>query len=298
MSALPPSEAARDDDAPLHALSSDEIVARFDDAEASITQSLIHARGAIVALGEAMGEAFARGGRVISVGAGTSGRLACLDAAEWPPTFGVSSDRVVPVLAGGETALREAVEGAEDDRPAGAAAIDRLGVHAHDLVVGLTASGTTPFVHAALEAADRRHATVALVTTHPAPPLTVNQEAIVVSVESGPEIVAGSTRLKAATATHRVLQRASVICAVRQGWVYEGRMVEMRPTNVKLRRRARAMVVELGGVSEGAAADLLAAADDDIKVALVCARRGCDVVTARDALAEVGRHLDRLAEFA
>ena len=270
----------------------------FESSDDQLARALSAVRGEIRALGALYAKTLRSTGRVVLTGAGTSGRLAFLDAAEWPPTFGIEPGRVIARIAGGPTAFERAVEGAEDVGSAGAALVDELALDAADLLVGISASGSAKFVAAAVATAARRGAATARLTcatppawpaqfpgeTPPAPPLDI-------TLPLGAELVAGSTRLSAATGTHRVLQRASVLCALELGWIYRGRMVEMRPTNQKLRRRAAAIVAELSGRSEEEARTALASAHDDIKVAILTLVAGVDRETADAELAGVGRNL-------
>lgn len=222
-------------------------------------------------------------GRVLYVGAGTSGRLGALDAAELPPTFGISPSRVRALVAGGARALRGAVEGAEDDAAAGAQAIRRARVDRGDLVIGLSASGRTPFVHGALREARRRGARTALVTSNPGAAAPVDLRVV---LDTGPELLAGSTRLKAGTATKMALNAVSTAALMSLGKVYAGRMVDVRPTNRKLRARALEMVEELTGLSAAAARRLLADAGGSPKVALAMHLGGRSRREAESALAE------------
>jgi N-acetylmuramic acid 6-phosphate etherase len=212
-----------------------------------------------------------RGGRLVYVGAGTSGRLGALDAAECPPTFGADPSRVVALVAGGPAALRRAVEGAEDDRAAGARAVAAARLGPDDLLVGISASGTTPFVIAALAAARRRGAATALLTSNPAARARVDERVV---LETGPERIAGSTRMKAGTAAKMALGLLSSAAFVRLGAVRAGRMVALRPTNEKLRRRAVRTVAELAGIGAAAARRLLSASGWDVRQALRAAGRG------------------------
>ena len=228
---------------------------------------------------------------MLYVGAGTSGRLGALDAAELPPTFGIPPSRVLALVAGGARALRAAVEGAEDDDAAGAAAVRSARVERGDLVLGLSASGRTPFVLGALREARRRGARTALLTSNPtaAPPVDLR-----VVLDTGPELLAGSTRLKAGTATKMALNAVSTAALMSLGKVYAGRMVDVRPTNRKLRARALEMVVELTGLSAVAARKLLADAGGSPKVALAMHLGGRSRREAEAALAE--RTLGEIAQ--
>jgi N-acetylmuramic acid 6-phosphate etherase len=238
--------------------------------------------------------AFQRNGRLIYVGAGTSGRLGVLDASECPPTFRTDPEQVQAIIAGGAAAVVRAVEGAEDDMAAGAAAVDDRGVTPADVVLGIAASGTTPFVLAALRRAGERGARTVLLACVPPtgtePPVDVQVRPI-----TGPEVLTGSTRLKAGTATKLVLNQITTLAMVRLGKAYGNRMVDVRASNAKLRARATRMVSELTGLDEAAATDLLAQADGHVKVAVVMARRGTTAEAARRLLATVdGRLRDAL----
>jgi N-acetylmuramic acid 6-phosphate etherase len=191
-------------------------------------------------------EALRSGGRLVYAGAGTSGRLGALDAAECPPTFGVSPSRVLALVAGGSRALRCAVEGAEDDAGAGRAAVRRARLRRGDLLVGISASGTTPYALAALAEARRRGAATALLTSNPAARPPADERVL---LDTGPELVAGSTRLKAGSAVKMALSLLSTAAMIELGKVEAGRMVDLTPTSEKLRRRAVRMVADLGGVS-------------------------------------------------
>ncbi len=225
-----------------------------------------------------------RGGRLIYIGAGTSGRLGVLDAAECPPTFNAAPDQVVALIAGGADALTRAMEGAEDDREAGARDVAALGVTARDSVVGISAGGRTPYVLGGLEEARRRGAfTVSLACNRPAPVQEVAQVNIAPLV--GPEVIAGSTRLKAGTAQKMVLNMLSTGVMIRLGKTYGHWMVDVQATNAKLRARARRIVAEVTGVSAEEAARVLAACDGEVKTAIVALLAGVTPTEARQRLA-------------
>jgi len=208
-----------------------------------------------------------------------------LDASECPPTFGVAPDRVAGIIAGGDQALRSSVEGCEDDRAQAEADINACQAGLKDLVVGITASGATPYVRAALEAAKRLGATTALLCCNPDCDSGAD---FVIAVDTGPEVLAGSTRLKAGTASKMVLNMISTGAMALIGQVYDGLMAGMRPANAKLRRRAERIVAQIAGVSETAAADTLAKADYSIATAIVMLRKRCDRDAARAALDKAG----------
>ncbi|HEY4020717.1 MAG TPA: N-acetylmuramic acid 6-phosphate etherase [Pseudonocardiaceae bacterium] len=222
------------------------------------------------------------GHRVHYVGAGTSGRLAVLDAAELIPTFNIPGDWFMPHHAGGAGALLRAVENAEDDAAAGAAEM-RDNVHAGDVVVGLTASGRTPYVVGALAIARELGARTALVSANPGASANASVD-VPIAVDTGPEAIAGSTRMKAGTAQKLVLTAFSTATMVRFGRTYSNLMVSMRATNAKLRGRTLRILREATGASEQDCADVLAAADGDLKVAVVMLVAGTDQQRATAAL--------------
>lgn len=221
------------------------------------------------------------GGRVHYFGAGTSGRLATMDAAELPPTFGIARDRVVAHHAGGTEALVHAREGVEDDYAGGCA--DAATVTAADLAVGLTASGRTPYVAGALHRAREAGARTVLVTADPHSALAADVD-VHVGVATGAEVIAGSTRMKAGTAQKLVLNTFSTAVMVRLGYTYSNLMVGVVATNAKLRGRMVTILTEATGLSEEVCAEALSRADGDTRIALVCLLTGVDVPTAADAL--------------
>jgi N-acetylmuramic acid 6-phosphate etherase len=254
-------------------------------AVAAVRPALPAIAVAVAAAAEALG---ARG-RLVYVGAGTSGRVAAQDGSELPPTFDWPARRVVFAMAGGSRAFLRSVEGAEDDAQAGARTMRRLRVKAGDVVVGVAASGTTPFTVAALRAARARKAVTIALACNPETPLLA-AAAFPILVETGSEAIAGSTRMKAGTAQKIVLNLLSTAIMLRLGRVYRGLMVNMRPANAKLRRRAEAMVAELGRCTPQAAASALDAAKGDIKLAVLL-RAGLGLAKARALLK---RHDGRL----
>lgn len=215
---------------------------------------------------EKVATALGDGGRLIYVGAGTSGRLGTLDAAECGPTFGASPRQVLAIIAGGPRALRRSAEGAEDDGAAGRAAMRRLRLRPRDVVCGITASGKTPYVRAALAAARARGAFTVLLSCNPAQ--ARGGAALVIAADTGPELVAGSTRLKAGTATKLMLNALSTGAFTRLGRVERGRMVALRARNRKLERRAIAILEEATGCSGAAARAALVGAQGDVALAL------------------------------
>jgi N-acetylmuramic acid 6-phosphate etherase len=237
-------------------------------------------------------EALGRGGRLLYVGAGTSGRIAALDAAECPPTFGTNPEMVQAVLAGGPKAMADAVEGAEDDAAAGAREIDVRGVSPADVVIGIAASGETPFTIAAVRRARERGAWTAGVACNAGSSLEAACDLAIIPVV-GPEVVGGSTRLKAGTAQKLVLNMLSTLVMVRLGKVYGNLMVDLRATNAKLRRRAARIVAAAADAAEDQADAALGRAGGRVPVAIVMLRLGLDARAANDRLDRAGGSLRR-----
>lgn len=232
---------------------------------------------------EVMVAALRRGGQVFYVGAGTSGRLGVLDAAEIPPTFQVSPRRVQPVLAGGRSAMFRSAEAAEDSEAAGHRDLAGRGLTARDVVVVLTASGATPYALGALRYARKRRARSIAVTSNSASPVTRFAQ-IVICPRTGPEVIAGSTRMKAGTAQKLILNMLSTAAMIRLGHVYRNLMVNVAMTNRKLRGRGRRVLMWALGCDGAAAERLIRAARGDLKVAIVMGRLGCGRQEARHRL--------------
>ncbi|HEY8426653.1 MAG TPA: N-acetylmuramic acid 6-phosphate etherase [Limnochordales bacterium] len=275
----------------LDRLSSFEIARLMNQEDALVATAVRDELPAIARAIDLAASTLAAGGRVVYVGAGTSGRLGMLDASEWQPTFGVDPDVVRVILAGGPQAAFSPVEDAEDDEQEGYRRV-RETVRSGDLVVGLTASGRTPFVMGALRAArDVGARTVSIACNRPSPIEALADVAIAPVV--GPEVLAGSTRLKAGTAQKMVLNMISTGAMVRLGKVYRNLMVDMRATNEKLRRRALRMVMAATGCSEEQALDALARAGMHVKTAIVMLLAGVGVEEARARLAAAGGFVRR-----
>ncbi len=236
---------------------------------------------------DAIVAAIQRGGRLFYIGAGTSGRLGVLDAAECPPTFNVPPELVQGVIAGGEPALARATEASEDDPEAGARDLAQRGFGSADVLVGIAASGRTPYVLGAVEHARRLGATTIGISCTPGS-LLARAVDIAITPLPGPEIIAGSTRLKAGTATKLVLNMLSTASMIRLGHVYGNLMVNVQPKNAKLRDRARRIIRAAAGVSYEEAARLLEEAGGQVKVAIVMAKLGVDRSRAEERLAAAG----------
>jgi N-acetylmuramic acid 6-phosphate etherase len=231
-----------------------------------------------------------RGGRLIYIGAGTSGRLGLLDASECPPTFGTSPEIVIGLIAGGPAALTESVEGAEDNRQRGAAEIAELDVDENDCVIGIAASGRTPYAIGGVQEAKKRNAlTVSIACNRPSPLEELAQIGIALIV--GPEVISGSTRLKAGTAQKMVLNMISTAVMIRLGKAYSNLMVDVQPTNTKLRQRARRIVAEATGLDLHRAAEILSACNGEVKTAIVATLAGISPDLARSRLRETGGYV-------
>jgi N-acetylmuramic acid 6-phosphate etherase len=234
--------------------------------------------------------ALSAGGRLIYLGAGTSGRLGVLDAAECPPTFRTDPEMVQGIIAGGEVAMFRAQEGAEDRAEDGAAAVDAKGVDSNDVVVGIAAGGTTPFVHGALRRARERGAKTVFLSCVQRVPGEPDVD-VAIRLLVGPEVVTGSTRLKAGTATKLVLNTISTVAMVRLGKVYENLMVDLRASNTKLWDRAGRIVATLTGLDRDRSVELLRRSDGHVKLAVVMHGRGVGVEEARRVLEAAGGRL-------
>ena len=250
-----------------------EIVDLIGAEDATVPTAVARAREDIARAVDLVEQAFRAGGRLIYVGAGTSGRLGVLDAAECPPTFGTPPEMVVGVIAGGYPALVKSVEGAEDDVNAAIGEMDSRRVGPDDVVVGIAASGTTPFVRAALSRAQTLGARTAIVTCAEPPKLLRETCDVTVLVPVGPEVVTGSTRMKAGTATKLVLNTLTTAAMIRLGKTYGNLMVDLRAWNDKLIDRSERIVMETTGLAREEARGVIEAADGRVKTAIVMARR-------------------------
>ena len=246
-----------------------EIVDLINAEDRTVADAVATQREQIARAVEVAEQTFRGGGRLFYAGAGTSGRLGIVDASECPPTFGVPHDMVQGMIAGGHAAILRAQEGAEDRPELGAADVDKHGVRAGDFVVGIAASGTTPYVRGALERARAVGARTAIVACSPPPPETLAQADIAIVPVTGPEVVTGSTRMKAGTATKLVLNSITTGAMIRIGKTYGNLMVDLMATNVKLKDRSERIVMEVCGVDRAEARRLLEAAGRRVKTAIV-----------------------------
>lgn len=241
-------------------------------------------------------ETFRRGGRLFYVGAGTSGRLGVLDASECPPTFGVSPEMVQGIIAGGTPALTRAQEGAEDHPENGAREIDAFGVTENDFVIGIAASGTTPFVHGAVRRARELGAKTGIVACSPPPAALLEVCDVAIIAIVGPEVVTGSTRMKAGTATKLVLNTITTGAMIRIGKTYGNLMVDLRATNAKLADRSERIVMEVCGGDREAAREAIDAAGGSVKTAITMRLLGVGRDEAERRLADAGGVIRRVVD--
>jgi len=276
----------------LDILPLDEALRRLNDEDQRVPEAVREEIPQIARAVELVEKALRAGGRLIYVGAGTSGRLGCLDASEIPPTYGLDPDRVIGIIAGGDTALRKSIEGAEDSLADGAAVISGLGVDERDVVCGIAASGRTPFVLGAMEEGRRRGAATVGVTTNRPSEMEPLADVLIAPVV-GPEPVSGSTRMKSGTAQKLVLNMLTTMAMVRVGKTYGNLMVDLRATNKKLVRRAKRLIAQVTGVDEGEAERLFDASEGDTKLAILMGLTGLDAGSAKERLEASGGVLRR-----
>ncbi len=262
-----------------------DILSAFYEGQLSAVAAVRPALPAIAAAAEEAAARLRRGGRLVYVGAGTSGRIGVQDGTELPPTFNWPDDKLIYLIAGGEGAIIRAVENAEDSIEEGTEGIRKADIGPNDVVIGAAASGSTPFTIAALkEAASRGAQTIGISNNAGAPILEACSHPIL--AETGEEVIAGSTRMKAGTAQKVILNLLSSLIMVRLGRVYGGLMVDMRATNAKLRRRSEVMVSQITGCDDATAIEALGQADGDLKTAALIALGA----QASDAQATLTRH--------
>jgi N-acetylmuramic acid 6-phosphate etherase len=276
---------------PLDLLRSDELVALILDEDRRGLAAARRRRREIARAATWIAETLERGGDVLFAGAGTSGRLGVLEAAECPPTFGTPPHRIRAAIAGGRGAVFAAREGAEDR--AGEGRRDATALRRGDLLIGISASAVTPYVRGALAAARRLGARTVLLTGATPGRGLVRLADLVIALDTGPEVLAGSTRLKAGSATKAVLNAMTTAAMARLGKVFESWMVDLRPGSAKLRDRAARIVAAAGGVARPRAARILRAAGGEVKTAIVMARLEVPAVAARERLRAARGHLRR-----
>ena len=264
-----------------------EIVDLINAEDRMVAVAVGEEREAIAKCIDMVVDSFRRGGRLFYIGAGTSGRLGVLDASEMPPTYGTDPEMVQGIIAGGYQALVRAQEGAEDKPEDGARDLEARGITANDFVLGIATSGTTPYVHGALKRARELGArTGFLLCTYPSEEL-INTHDVVIAPLVGPEVITGSTRMKAGTATKMVLNTITTSSMVLLGKVFGNLMVDLQVTCEKLRDRGERILVETAGLERGAASRVLDEAEGHVKTAIVMARLGVSAEEARRRLDEV-----------
>ena len=269
----------------LDSWSSADMIAAMYEGQLAAAASVRSALGDIAAAVDAAVPALQRGGRIVYAGAGTSGRVGVQDGAELPPTYGWPAERLVFAVAGGLGALVQSVEGAEDDEAEGERTVADNGIGSDDVVIGIAASGTTPYTIGVLRAATAAGAVTIAIANNPGAPLfEVARHRII--VDTGTEVIAGSTRMKAGTAHKIVLNLFSTAVMVKLGRVYRGLMVHMRASNAKLRRRSERIVAQIVGCPAADAVRYVERADGDVKVAILLGAG----MTPKDAAAALHRH--------
>jgi N-acetylmuramic acid 6-phosphate etherase len=276
----------------LDRFSSEEILRLMNREDRKVAAAVGREMPALARAVDAIVRGVRKGGRLIYVGAGTSGRLAVLDAAECPPTFGVSPRLVQALIAGGKRALTGAVEGAEDSAAEGACDLRGMKVTRNDVVVGIAASGNTPYVAGALAWARKRGATTVALTANRAGQVA-RLAKIVIAPEVGPEVIAGSTRLKAGTSQKMVLNMLSTAAMVRLGHVYENWMIDVALTNQKLRERGLRILAEASGKDVSAAEHALRQSGHNLRVALIMLKLDVSAQEAKKKLARAKSNLRR-----
>ena len=271
--------------AQISSLPTEEILRLISEEDARVADAVAHVLPDIARAVDGIVGRLDQGGRLFYIGTGTSGRLGVLDASECPPTFGVSPEMIQGIIGGGYEACHRAVEASEDDPAAGANDLEARGFSKQDALVGIAASGRTPYTVGAVEHARQRGAFTVALTSVPGSSITQAAEVSIVPVV-GPEVIAGSTRLKAGTAQKLVLNMISTAAMIRLGYVRGNRMTNVQTRNVKLRARAERILAAEANLDPRSAVAALDAAEGDLRVALVMSKTGCDRETAQTALRE------------
>ncbi|MEJ2299054.1 MAG: N-acetylmuramic acid 6-phosphate etherase [Woeseiaceae bacterium] len=277
-------EAVNPDSADLDRLETLDLVRLINAEDAKVAAAVGAQSEAIAQAVDIVAARLGAGGRLIYVGAGTSGRLGVLDASECPPTFNADPGQVIGLIAGGDAALRRAIEGAEDSAEAAVADLRAVSLSAGDAVVGISASGTAPYILAALDEAQATGAAAIALTCNEDAPIAAHAD-LTIAVVVGPEVLSGSTRMKAGTATKLVLNTLTTGAMVRLGKTYGNLMVDLQASNAKLVARSLRILQRLSSLDAAAAAELLARCDGELKTAIVVARLGTGVDAARQRLA-------------
>lgn len=279
------SESRNLDTLDLDTLTTLQLLQRINEADQQVPLVISHVLADIANAVDAIVAAFQRGGRLIYIGAGTSGRLGILDAAECPPTFSTPPEQVQALIAGGEGAILRAVEGAEDSEAQGSADLQSIALTAQDVLVGIAASGRTPYVVAALEYANNIGATTVGISCNP-DTAVLKAASIAICAAVGPEVLTGSTRMKSGTAQKLILNMLSTASMVKSGKVYQNLMVDVHASNQKLRVRAARIVTQATGCSHEVAKAMLADSDYNAKLAILRILTGKDRQAAGQLLQE------------
>lgn len=274
----------------LDTMSELEIVTTMNEEDARVPLAIAKKLPQIAQAAHWAAEAFEQGGRLFYMGAGTSGRLGVLDAAECPPTFGVAPGMVVGLIAGGEQAFLKAVEGAEDDRALGQSDLEAYGLNAKDVVIGIAASGRTPYVLGGLAYARSVGCRTAAIACNTGSEIGRAAD-LAIEVEVGPEVLTGSTRLKSGTAQKLILNMISTASMVSTGKVYQNLMVDVMQNNEKLHTRAENIVIDATGVTRPEARSAIDAAGGSVKVAITMLLADCSADEARSRLEKAGGHV-------
>lgn len=277
----------------LHSMSVAQCVQTIQQEDRAVLDALERAAPSLDAFLSAIEPGFEAGGRLVYIGAGTSGRLGVLDASEAPPTFQIEPGRIIGIIAGGDSALRKSSEGREDELKGAWAELEALNLDARDSVVGIAAGGTTPYVLGMYEFLEKlpSRPVSALLTCSPVTQQLKHKPDHMIFLETGPEVLTGSTRMKAGTATKLALNTISTTLMIRTGRVYENLMVDLRATNDKLRDRAMRIISTLTDLPRHEALALLERADGSVKAAVLMHRRGVDCAEASRLLKQNGGKL-------
>ncbi len=284
-------EARNEDAKNLHKKETGEILRLINEEDKTVADAVGEALPEIEEAVNLFVKSFRNGGRVFYVGAGTSGRLGILDASEIPPTFGVSENRVVGLIAGGKEAITSAQEKTEDERSSGERLAEEKGIGKNDFVVGISASGRTPFVLGCLEYSSDRGASTASITNNRNAQVERTSDVTIVA-ETGPEIIAGSTRMKAGTAQKMILNMISTASMIRLGKVFDNLMVDVVPSNEKLKNRATGIVKTVTGMEEGRIEEKLKESEYEVKPAILSLVGNISVSVAREYLKKHEGYLD------
>lgn len=289
---LPVTEQENPRTSAIDALPTIEAVRLINDEDKTVAFAVERALPAIAAAIDGISERLKSGGRLFYVGTGTSGRLGVLDAAEIPPTYGVSPNLVRGIIAGGMPALYQATEASEDDRNAGAKDLREAGISPADAAVGLAASGRTPYTIGAIEYARSIGCFTAAIVCTPESELARTSE-IAIEAVVGPEVISGSTRMKAGTAQKMILNMISTVAMIRLGYVKGNRMTNVRPANQKLKDRSLRILMTECGLEQSAAKQLFIAAGEDLRTAIVMAKTGSNAEEAAEALSATNFVIER-----